>query len=228
MLIPSRCCCAAVCVALSAVNLPGFSYIVDAAGFPGVFQCPVNTYNPGMRRQRTCWPCPAGYTTNGMTGRTDISACGEHYELVAVGAGMHAQVCNDGCAGVGSELKTAQHNMVGHYIRFVWCLWCMTAALLPCCYRAVVPPGSYMRFPTIVALCPEGQWKSWVGPDDYCTPCPEGATTPAQGSTSAQNCTGGHLLPLPIRCSELFWSLHVFVCSCVPTWHCSVWHLGVA
>lgn len=59
-----------------AVNLPGFSYVVDAQGLPGVDRCPVNTYNPGMRRQRTCWPCPAGYTTNGMTGRTDVTACG--------------------------------------------------------------------------------------------------------------------------------------------------------
>jgi hypothetical protein len=61
----------------SAVNLPGFSFTIKDTGAPGAALCPANTYNPGMQRQRNCWPCPNGYTTNGLTGRSDISQCGE-------------------------------------------------------------------------------------------------------------------------------------------------------
>lgn len=56
---------------------------------------------------------------------------------------------------------------------------------------AVVPAGSYMQFPTIVAVCPTGQYKDVVGADAPCTSCPTGVTTPKEGSTSAANCTGG-------------------------------------
>lgn len=96
----------AVCnLVVAAVNLPGFSFMVDAMGLPAVAPCPVNTYNQGMRRQRTCWPCPAGYTTNGLTGRTDISACGEHKR------GLLCLVCG------------AQYNLV-HAAALIRCIMC--------------------------------------------------------------------------------------------------------
>jgi hypothetical protein len=60
-----------------AVNTPGFAWAIDAAGVPSVAPCPVNTYSPGFRRQRTCWSCPQGYSTNGLSGQVDVTACGE-------------------------------------------------------------------------------------------------------------------------------------------------------
>lgn len=77
---PCCVCCAHFCVASHskpAVNLPGFKYTVNAMGEPNVEPCPINTYNLGLRRQRTCWPCPSGHTTNELTGATDVSQCGE-------------------------------------------------------------------------------------------------------------------------------------------------------
>lgn len=68
--------CAALAVA---VNMPGYSYDVDAIGTPSAKLCPLNTYGPGMKKQRACVPCPTGFTTNGRTGQTLPTACGECY-----------------------------------------------------------------------------------------------------------------------------------------------------
>lgn len=47
-------------VAAFAVNRPGYAYSIDAAGTPSVTLCAVNTYSPGLKKQRGCVPCPTG------------------------------------------------------------------------------------------------------------------------------------------------------------------------
>lgn len=218
--------------------------MVDALGMPTVSPCPLNTYNQGMRRQRTCWPCPsgvkmhagvcglmrqcsgvdmcmqdmgerervhaghhryasgslrlplcvapAGYTTNGLTGRADISACGEHARRFCPFSRM-CDLCPKTQAAYTSPVlrfgpnHTLNLRDAGH-INTVSTVLGLTHSCADC-LPAVVPAGSYMRFPTIVGMCLQGQWKSWVGPDDYCTPCETGVTTPAPGATSATYCT---------------------------------------
>jgi hypothetical protein len=54
---------------------------------------------------------------------------------------------------------------------------------------AVVPPGYYMPFPTIVSPCPIGQYKETVGPDSSCTPCGTGVTTASDASASRNLCS---------------------------------------
>ena len=61
---------------LAAVNLPGFYYTLDN-NQPGAVQCPINTYGPGLKKQRACVPCPTGFTTNGRVQQTMPHACGE-------------------------------------------------------------------------------------------------------------------------------------------------------
>jgi hypothetical protein len=48
----------------AAVNVPGSSYSVDAAGNPSSTTCPINTYGPGLKKQRACVPCPTGFITD--------------------------------------------------------------------------------------------------------------------------------------------------------------------
>jgi hypothetical protein len=61
----------------SCINLPGYAFVPDANGDPTAEPCPPDTWNSGMRRQRTCYPCPIGYTTNGEGGKNELSDCGE-------------------------------------------------------------------------------------------------------------------------------------------------------
>jgi hypothetical protein len=58
------------------VNTPGNYYVIDATG-QNVTQvpCPINTYGPGLKKQRACVPCPTGFTTNLMTSRFSPTAC---------------------------------------------------------------------------------------------------------------------------------------------------------
>jgi hypothetical protein len=64
---------------LPAVNLPGTYYTIDAlAGTVGAVTCPVDTYGPGLRKQRACVPCPPNYVTNGKTGQTSPMQCSEY------------------------------------------------------------------------------------------------------------------------------------------------------
>lgn len=60
--------------ACAAVNLPGFYYTLDN-NVPGAVQCPVNTYGPGLKKQRACVPCPTGFTTNLKIQQTLPTAC---------------------------------------------------------------------------------------------------------------------------------------------------------
>ena len=60
-----------------AVNVPGSFYKLDAGGQPSSVTCPVDTYGPGLRKQRACVPCPPGYVTNAKTGQSSARACGE-------------------------------------------------------------------------------------------------------------------------------------------------------
>ena len=60
---------------MPAVNVAGTSYSVDASGNPSATTCPADTYGPGLRKQRTCVPCPPGYTTNTLTGQPRASSC---------------------------------------------------------------------------------------------------------------------------------------------------------
>lgn len=90
------------------------------------------------------------------------------------------------CWGQHSLLSKVQAGAAtGLLLQYVClCLLIMCAAM-----PAVVPAGSFMQFPTIVSLCPAGQWKGSVGADEGCTSCADGVTTPAAGATSAANCT---------------------------------------
>jgi hypothetical protein len=45
------------------VNTPGYSYSINATGYPSQTACPMNTYSPGFKKQRACVPCPTGFIT---------------------------------------------------------------------------------------------------------------------------------------------------------------------
>lgn len=60
------------------VNLPGYMFALDAAtGDPNAVPCPVDTFGPGLRKQRACPPCPTGFTTVGKNKQTTMNACGK-------------------------------------------------------------------------------------------------------------------------------------------------------
>jgi hypothetical protein len=65
-----------------AVNLPGHFYTVNN-GEPSQDVCPINTYGPGLRKQRACVPCPPGYSTLDQTARSKASDCGEYLTNVS-------------------------------------------------------------------------------------------------------------------------------------------------
>lgn len=79
----------------SCINLPGYAFVPDSEGNPTAQPCPPDTWNSGMRRQRTCYPCPLGYTTNGVGGNDALSDCGELRPLdsTAAYAGRPACAC---------------------------------------------------------------------------------------------------------------------------------------
>jgi hypothetical protein len=63
-----------------AVNLPGYSYSITSVNGLSIVsaeRCPVNTYSPGLKKQRACVPCPTGFTTKGLDGRTRPEDCSE-------------------------------------------------------------------------------------------------------------------------------------------------------
>jgi hypothetical protein len=61
-----------------AVNVRGTFYALDAAtNTPTATECPVDTFGPGLKKQRACLPCPPGYTTNGGVRKTKSSECRE-------------------------------------------------------------------------------------------------------------------------------------------------------
>jgi len=66
------------CLLPPAVNMPGYYYVIDSTG-TNVTQviCPVNTYSAGFKKQRACVPCPTGFITKGLTGRTKPTDCSE-------------------------------------------------------------------------------------------------------------------------------------------------------
>jgi hypothetical protein len=64
------------------VNLPGTSYSISADGATiDMTTCPVNTYSPGLKKQRACVPCPTGYTTNFVTGAVSPTQCSKFLSL---------------------------------------------------------------------------------------------------------------------------------------------------
>lgn len=76
LILLKACHCFAAELAAAAVNLPGYSYDLTDTGVMAVL-CPVNTFGPGLRKQRACVPCPTGYVTMGKVGQILPSACGE-------------------------------------------------------------------------------------------------------------------------------------------------------
>lgn len=50
------------------------------------------------------------------------------------------------------------------------------------------PPGSFLKAPGVVALCPRGEYKSGFNLDVKCTVCPAGSTTAAEGSDASSDC----------------------------------------
>lgn len=69
---------------LPTVNNAGYYYTITTnatTGEPivGAVICPVDTYSPGLKKQRACVPCPTGFSTKNQTGSrkpTDCGACG--------------------------------------------------------------------------------------------------------------------------------------------------------
>jgi hypothetical protein len=45
----------------------------------------MNTYSPGLRKQRACVPCPSGFSTMGKVGQSRVDACGEWGGCCATG-----------------------------------------------------------------------------------------------------------------------------------------------
>jgi hypothetical protein len=41
----------------------------------GAVKCGVDSYSPGLKKQRACVPCPTGFTTNGTVGATSPTQC---------------------------------------------------------------------------------------------------------------------------------------------------------
>jgi hypothetical protein len=63
---------------------------------PGQSTCPVDTSGPGLREQRACVPCPPGYSTKGLTGKTTSRDCCKHtgWLFVACSLAHHATVAH--------------------------------------------------------------------------------------------------------------------------------------
>lgn len=58
------------------VNDKGYYYSINpTTSDPSATICPVDSYGPGLRKQRACVPCAPGYITNGATGSTVATAC---------------------------------------------------------------------------------------------------------------------------------------------------------
>lgn len=87
--------------------------------------CFHNSLPQGLRRQRTCLPCPTGWTTNGLTGQTDVSACGK------------GSVCS--LTAAGKVLLYRPMSFLGP---------CLTAACVCCvCCRCSGPGGVVPALP---------------------------------------------------------------------------------
>lgn len=148
---------------------------------------------------RVRWGTPP--MASGATTRSQTAVSSDHWtqqQHTQDGLPVHAALCRDCCpaapsvcAGastarsVSSRLEQPRACSYSRCACVCVCVCVVMCAALP----AVVPAGSYMQFPTIVSLCPAGQWKGSVGADEGCTSCADGVTTPAAGATSAANCT---------------------------------------
>jgi len=75
------------------VNVAGTYYVQNADGTVGAVTCPVDTYSPGLKRQRACVPCPTGYTTFGVMGATSPTQCSESRSSISDSAAV--QQCLD-------------------------------------------------------------------------------------------------------------------------------------
>lgn len=74
--------------------------------------------------------------------------------------------------------------MASNSVSWRQCLRCFAVAA-----AAVVPAGFYLKAPGQVAPCPRGEYKPDQGINANCTKCADGVMTPAEGATSADNCT---------------------------------------
>lgn len=97
---------------IAAVNLPGYYYALGSGGDPQALPCPVDTYQPGLRKQRACVPCPPGYTSLNRTMQTNFWSCGES-QCTADDTGMLVL----DCIFLASFLQK-RHVAV---IRYCWC-----------------------------------------------------------------------------------------------------------
>lgn len=129
----------------SCINLPGYAFVPDSEGNPTAQPCPPDTWNTGMRRQRTCYPCPLGYTTNGVGGNDALSDCGElppdSTAAQQDGLPVHAALCRDFCPpapsvcwgqhGSLSELQVgAATGLLLQYVCLCLCLCVLLCVLL--------------------------------------------------------------------------------------------------
>lgn len=119
--------------------------------------------------------------------------CSLHSAVRMVTISGHLPTCLRPSGSAGYLLHVFPHLglQLSHPLRLTLCTITSPAFLSTCppFAVAVVPPGSYMPTPPLVALCPRGTWKDWVGPDTSCTSCAAGVTTPAEGATSPLNCS---------------------------------------
>lgn len=143
-------------------------------------------------------PCPAGFTTNSVTGAATPSACGEseqatwqpqgcqHCNLMQLSVAFLVASSHSlmpikllGFSWAHSYTITAHTNLL--QLSTIWPVWLWT----PC---AVVPPGFYLKTPGQAVPCPQGEWKAGTSTAGNCTRYPAGVTTAAEAATSRKEC----------------------------------------
>uniref|UniRef100_A0A383VC64 Tyrosine-protein kinase ephrin type A/B receptor-like domain-containing protein n=1 Tax=Tetradesmus obliquus TaxID=3088 RepID=A0A383VC64_TETOB len=164
---------------LDCVNKAGYSYVPPADGStnaPSAAICDGNTFSVGLRRQKTCTPCPGGLRlSKGLD--NDVAfpqSAGTLTIPTTVGSTAISPAYKKDYGNDGNPDKGA------------------TSASL-----CLVPPGFYAVSRSKVIRCPKGEFRQ-----DYvsqgvstskCSACPRGTTTFGSGSPSVDYCD--QLLP---------------------------------
>lgn len=167
------------------VQLPGFYYTIDN-GNPGAVQCPVNTYGPGLKKQRACVPCPTGFTTDLRVQQTMPTAC-------IVPAGYYLKAPGQVAPCPRGEWKAG----IGISANCTKCAFGVTTTneastseaecklLVPGYYAAEVAADGIVKR---TQICPQGYY--CPGGDPVAAFNPATATIPV-GDTTIVKCAGG-------------------------------------
>lgn len=185
----------------SCVNLPGFSYTLDEQGIPAAVLCPADSWSPGLKKQRACVPCPAGFSTNARAGATAPTACvvpsGSYLKAPGVAAPcprgeFKAGLSNAGnCSQCTFGVTTAEEGSTSESA---------CSVLLPGFYAAAIAPSGAVR---ATGTCPQGFVCQGGKPTHAFDPanpsalltsehtiqaCLDGMWTKEPGARSAQEC----------------------------------------